>query len=246
MNPQNQSEKMRILFDAHQCRLSDEDLAQMRLQLDSLLRQVEAFPVCDVHVLVEWNTRSNDYSVKISLVLPGETLVGTDHDPFLLAAFDRCLIGLEENARAYKDRLGRVPQRQKVEKGTRQEVSASVQPDATAVDRAVGDGDYAGFRTATLTYEEPLRKRAGRWIERYPDLQARIGKGLEVADVVEEVFLLGFDRYDHRPQDIRFGDWLVALLDPAVKILQSRSDEELEIINLVRSAVEAEGGPRAR
>src|SRR5947207_3258387 len=109
MKQAQQSEKVRVLFDAHQYRLSEQEMGQMRQQLDSLLRQVEAFPLADVHVLVEYNTRSNDFSVKITLRLPGETLVGNDHDSFLLAAFDRCLIGLEENVRAYKDRLDRVP-----------------------------------------------------------------------------------------------------------------------------------------
>jgi len=195
-------------------------------------------------VLVEHNTRSNDFSVKITLILPGETLVGNDHDQFLLAAFDRCLIGLEENVRAYKDRLGQVPQRQKVEKGTHQDIETTVVPDVARVEQAVRDGDYATFRTATLAYEESVRKRIGRWIERYPEVEARIDKGLKVADIVEEVFLAAFEGYDHRPIDIRFGDWLEALIDPAVKTLQNASDEELENINLVRTAVEAEGGPK--
>jgi ribosome-associated translation inhibitor RaiA len=246
MKPRQQSEKMRILFDAHQCRLSEAETVQMRQQLDSLLRQVEAFPMSVVHVLVERNTRSNDYSVKITLILPGETLVGNDHDDFLLAAFDHCLIGLEENVRAYKDRLGQVPTRQKTEKGTRQELEPSVALDGAAVERAVHEGNYAAFRTATLSYEEPVRKRIGRWVERYPAVQARIDRGLKMNDIVEEVFLAAFENYDRRPRDIRFGDWLGRLIDPAVKALQDRSDEELENINLVRSALEAEGGPGTR
>src|SRR5437016_3300433 len=116
------SEKQRILFDAHQCRLTEEEMARMTDQLGSLIRQVEAFPLSDVHILVERNTRSNDFSVKITLVLPGETLVGNDHDTFVLAAFERCLMGLEENIRAYKDRLDRVSERQKLQKGTHQEM----------------------------------------------------------------------------------------------------------------------------
>ncbi len=244
MKTPHPSQKMRILFDAHQYRLSDEEMAQIRLQLDSLLRQVEAFPLSDVHVLVERNTRSNDFSVKISLVLPGETLVGNDHDLYLPTAVDRCLMGLEENVRAYKDRLGQVPERQKAEKGTHQELGPSVPPDGAAIEQAVRDGDYAAFRKATLAYEEPLRKRIGRWIERYPDVEARIGRGLAVGDLVEEVFLAAFEGYDRRPRDIRFGDWLVALIDPAVKALQTQPDRELENINLVRAALETEGVPK--
>ena len=244
MKQPRQTEKTRILFDAHQCRLSEQETAQMHLRLGSLLEQVEAFPVTDIHVLVERNNRSNDFSVKITLILPGETLVGNDHDPFLLAAFDRCLIGLEENVRAYKDRLGRVSERQKVEKGTRQDIEPSAQPDGAVIEQAIRDGDYTAFRTATLAYEEPLRKRIGRWIERYPLVEARIDRGLKVADIVEEVFLAAFEGYDRRPVGIRFGDWLEALIDQAVKSLQNPSSEEMENINLIRTALEAEGGPR--
>jgi len=240
----NPSEKQRILFDAHQCKLTDEETAQMTERLGSLLRQVEHFPLRDVHILVERNTRSNDYSVKVTLVLPGSSLVGNDHDTFLLAAFDRCLAGLEENVHAYKDRLGQVPERQKVGKGTHQDVDPDVSPDGAAIEAAVRDGDYAAFRTATLPYEEPVRKRIGRWIERYPDVDRRIGRDLKVADVVEEVFLNAFEAYAHRPADVRFGDWLESLIDPAVKALQGRSEAELENINLVRSAREAEGGKK--
>ena len=44
-------------------------------------------------------------------------------------------------------------------------------------------------------YEEPIRKRMGRWIERYPGVEARIGKGLEIDDLVEEVFLDAFEAF---------------------------------------------------
>ncbi len=240
----NRSEKQRILFDAHQCRLTEEEMARMTDQLGSLLRQVEAFPLSDVHILVERNTRSNDFSVKITLMLPGETLVGNDHDTFALAAFERCLMGLEENIRAYKDRLDRAPQRQKLQKGTHQEMEPGTGPDSETVDQAVRDSNYAAYRTATLAYEEPVRKRIGRWLERYPDVARRIDRDLKVADLVEEVFLAAFEGHERRPMDIRYGDWLESLIDPAVKALGKRGDRELENINLVRSAVEAEGGPK--
>jgi hypothetical protein len=153
-------------------------------------------------------------------------------------------MGLEENIRAYKDRLDRVPQRQKLQKGTRQEVGPTAQPDRDVVQQAVRDNDYAAFRTATLSYEEPLRKRIGRWLERYPNVARRIDRDLKVSDVVEAVFLAAFEGHDRRPMDLRYGDWLESLIDPAVKTLGKHGDRELENINLVRSAVEAEGGPR--
>src|SRR5262249_18013609 len=161
--------------------------------LAALGKLVEHFPVSDLHVLVEHNTRSNDYSVKTSLLLTGDTLVSSDRNTHVYTAYERCVNNLIEGVRAYKQRLGGVAERQKQEKGTRQEVEPSVDPDVAALDAAVRDGDYAAFRRAAYGYEEPVRKRVGRWVERYPEVAARIGKGLEIADVVEEVFLDAFE-----------------------------------------------------
>jgi len=41
-------------------------------------------------------------------------------------------------------------------------------------------GDYAAFRVAAFGFEDAVRLRAGRWVERYPDLEAKIGRGLRV------------------------------------------------------------------
>jgi ribosome-associated translation inhibitor RaiA len=233
----------RLQIDAHQCRLSDAELARLRAEVNELASQVDAFPVSDFHVLIEHNNRSNDYSVKVTLVLPGTRLVGNDHDPALHAAFERCLASLTENVRAYKDRLGRVEARQKAEKGTIQEVLPGPAPDEAAVRDAVDNDDYAAFRAALLVYEEPLRKRIGRWIERYPDVNAAIGRTLTVSDVVEEVFLLAFEEYPRRRRELRLGEWMEGLIDSAVRALRDGGDEELQNVNRSRSAVEAERGP---
>jgi ribosome-associated translation inhibitor RaiA len=236
---------LRVHIDTHHCQLAAAESDKLDSDLESLRRQVEHFPAADLHVLIEHNARSNDYSVKLSLILPGATLVGNDHETAWHPAFERVLSGLEENVRAYKDRLGNVPERQKHEKGTHQEVEASQGPDRAALEAAVRGGDYTAFRMATFPYEEAVRKRAGRWVERFPEVQARIGRGLEIADVVEEVFLTAFEQHDGRPAGLRFGDWLESLIDPAVKAIQANPDEELENINLARSARAAEAGPGA-
>ncbi len=236
---------LRVHIDTHHCQLSPTESDKLDTDLESLRRQVEHFPAADLNVLIERNARSNDFSVKLSLLLPGATLVGNDHDPAMHAAFERVLSGIEENVRAYKDRLGNVAERQKHEKGTHQELEPSLDPNLGALDAAVRDGDYTAFRTATFPYEEAVRKRAGRWVERYPEVQARIGKGLEIADVVEEVFLTAFEQYPRRPAGLRLGDWLESLIDPAVREIQAHPDAELENINLARTARVAEAGPGA-
>ena len=92
--------------------------------------------------------------------------------------------------------------------------------------------------------ETTVRKRIGRWLERYPDVARRIDRDLKVADLVEAVFLAAFEGHERRPMDLRYGDWLESLIDPAVKRLGKDGDRELENINLLRTAVEAEGGPK--
>src|SRR5687768_398972 len=95
-NPAEKSQ-LRIQIDTHQCRLSAGELDRFREDLEEFAVQVGNFPVADFHLLIENNARSNDYSVKVTLILPGETLVGNDHDQAAHAAFVRCLQGLAEN-----------------------------------------------------------------------------------------------------------------------------------------------------
>jgi hypothetical protein len=234
------SYNMRIQFDAHQCRLAQDEIDKMLTGLDALGEQVKNFPVSDLHILVERNGRSNDFSVKTSLVLPGDTLVSSDHDPVIHCAFERCINNLVAAVGAYKERLGQVEERQKQQKGTRQDLQTNGSLDFAVLDAAVAADDYPRFRRASYTYEDPVRLRVGRWIERYPDQAARIDRGLKIADIVEEVFLQAFAGYAARPQGLRFGEWLENLIDPAVRTLLRKGDEELETINRMRSAVESE------
>jgi len=240
-----QRHNLRIQLDAQQCDLSPAVINKLESSMNALRKQVEDFPVSDLHILVERNGRSNDYSVKTSLILPGGTMVSSEHSPQIHPAFEKCVHNLLEDVRAYKERMGLVAERQKLEKGTRQEVAPAPDPDPAALEAAVRDGDYAAFRAAAFGYEEPLRKRVGRWVERYPAVVARIDKGLKINDIVEEVFLDAFEGYGRRPTDVRFGDWLERLIDPAVKELMAHPDEELENINLARTARAAEQGPEA-
>jgi ribosome-associated translation inhibitor RaiA len=242
MNDVATTHNMRIQFDAHHCQLTPAEVDKMLAGLAALGEQVKNFPISDLHVLVERNHRNNDYSVKTSLRLTGETLVSSDHDVGAHPAFERCVNNLVEGVRAYKDRLGNLEERQKQQKGTRQALQPTEGPDLEALGSAVADGDYARFRTAAYGYEGPLRLRVGRWAQRYPEVDAQIDKALKIADIVEEVFLQAFEGYEHRPKDVRFGEWLDELIDPAIKALKRKGDEELENISLARSAVEAELG----
>ncbi len=237
IDPQR-TENMRVLLDVHQCRLTEGEVQKMRAGLDGLGALVKNFPVADLHVLVEHNARTTDYSVKTSLVLPGATLVCSERDPLPYTAFERCVSSLEASVKEYKARMGGGPEVSKQEKGTRQELEPTLDPDPDALNRALDEGDYAAFREALVGYEETVRKRVGRWVERNPEAQARIGNGgrpITIADVVEEVFLDAFENFARRPQGVRFGEWLDGLIDPAIKELLTHTDAELENVRLART-----------
>jgi hypothetical protein len=206
---------------------------------------VEHFPVADLHVLLEGQARSTEVSVKLSLLLPGNTLVASEHDTVVVPPFERALDSLLDRLQAYKEQLGNVPEVHKTEKGTRQELHPTTVLDDAAVKAAAQAKDYVAFRNALLPFEEGLEKRAGRWAQRYPELEAQIGSRIRIPDVVEEVFLTAFEQYAKRPTDVPLGAWLTSLIDPAVRALLKRRDEELENINMVRSARAAIDGPNA-
>jgi ribosome-associated translation inhibitor RaiA len=236
MKPDVPAVNLPIKWDTKHCRLSPAQQRKLEEGLESVSRLVRDFPVCELRMVIEHFPRTSRWRIKTSLVLTGETLVSLADDDELHPAFERCVANLVQDVHAYKDRMSRVAEIAKQSKGTHQDLAPTVDPDPAQIDRAVAEGDYAAFRAATLAYEEPLRKRIGRWVERYPQINAQIDKGLKIADVVEEVFLNAFEQYGRRPQDIRLGAWLDSLIDPALKELTAHRDQELENINLARSA----------
>jgi ribosome-associated translation inhibitor RaiA len=245
MRPTVTPHQMQVIFDVHQFDLPDRVRQELEENLDGLSRQVEHFPVADLHVLIEGNARTNEVSVKLTLILPGSTLVANDHDPVLTAAFERCLNSLSHSVEGYKARLDNEAERQKIEKGTVHEVLPTTDIDLPAVEAAIAAGDYVRFRLAMLPFEDAVEARAGRWVQRFPKYEARIGRDLKMSDVVEEVFLMAFDQYPARPEGVPLGEWLDRLIDPAVKALMTRTDEELENINLSRAAQAAQA-PQAQ
>src|SRR5215471_5222020 len=100
--------KPQITFDIRQCPLSPLESQVMQRQIESLTPQVANFPVADLHVLIEGNPRRSLVNVKLKLILPGNTLVASDHDVVPQPALERCLYILTDKLREYKDRLGQV------------------------------------------------------------------------------------------------------------------------------------------
>jgi ribosome-associated translation inhibitor RaiA len=232
-------------LDMKHCELSPGEVRKMEAMLSPLNDMVRNFPVSKLHVLVSYRHRTTDYTVRTSLILPGDTLVSSEHHPQAYTAFEHCITNLVRELQRYKDRLGDVPERDKQAGGTHHELIPTVAPDAEAVEAAVRDGDYGAFRNALSGYDDPVTGQVGRWIKRYPEVAARLGRDLHIGDLVEDVFLIAFEEYPRRPKDIRFGEWLGRHIDTAIKNMADHPDDELANVNMARLARQAEAGPGA-
>lgn len=239
----DQSYNLLVDLDMKQCQLPADELNKMETMLSPLGDMVRSFPVSKLHVLISYRHRTTDYVVRTSLILSGETLVSSEHHPLAHTAFEHCIDNLVREVQRFKDRLGSVPEQAKLREGTHHELIPTVPPEAEAVEAAVQNGDYTAFRFATSGYEGPVTDLVGRWIERYPEVAARLGKDLNIGDLVEDVFLIAFEEYEHRPKEVRFGEWLGRHIDTAIRAMADHPDEELENVNMVRLARMAEGGP---
>lgn len=241
----DQSYNLLVDLDMKHCQLSPGEVNKMEASLSPLGDMVRHFPVSKLHVLISYRHRTNDYVVRTSLILSGDTLVASEHHPQAHAAFEHCIDNLMRELRRYEDRLGAVAEQAKQQEGTHHELLPTLTPDPAAVESAVADGDYTAFRTALSGYDGPVSALVGRWVERYPQVSARIGHELQISDIVEDVFLSAFEEYEHRPQEVRFGDWLGRFIDTAIRDVAAHPDREIENIRMARLAREVETGPGA-
>lgn len=236
MRYSDESYNLRVEIDAKHFELTPEDARRLHDSLSTLGKVVEDLPLSDLYVTIFHHSRGNpEYKVKTALILPAKTLFSSDTDTNLHPVFVRCVANLVQQVKAYKQARANADQMDKHLRGTYQEVVPSREPDTERVEAAVRAGDYAEFRKATLPFEESLRKRVGRWVGRYPEVQEKIGTDLAIADVVEAVFLNAFEGYDERPGNVRFGRWLETLIDGSLKALLQNPEEELENVSFART-----------
>jgi ribosome-associated translation inhibitor RaiA len=226
---------LRIDLDTKEFELSEAELEKLQRGIDPIRKPVATFPVSDLYITIFHHPRSGRYVVKTSLVLPGDTLFsreeGTDFHP----ALQRCMDSLLRNLVAYKGRLENLDEQSKHAQGTHHRLLPTFIPDLTVIEDAVRDGDYHAFRVATFEYEEALTQRIGRWVFRYPDLEAEVGSRIMIDDMVEAVFLDAFEQYGTKPEEVGFGQWLESMVDATARRFLVRPDEELEDVARART-----------
>lgn len=215
--------------------VSAADVEYIEGEVDLIRSLVKDFPTAVLYINLLFNEPSQQYDVKTNLVLPGRTLATGDSSAHWQPSLEQCMRKLMHRITHYKADMEGTTEQMRRAAGNVHDVEPTQLIDGNAVQEAAEQGDYVAFRRQMFPFEDSLRPRIGRWVERYPEIAAAIGDRFEIDDIIEETFLLAFDRYDHWPRDVIFGDWLEQQIDPAVRLLASHPIRELENISYMRT-----------
>lgn len=228
---------LRVDITSRNGSVPEDQLTRMQRSLEPLGQVVAEYPDPELRFTVIHHAASGKHHVEGRLRLPGRTLFAADRDDYLDTAFQRRVGKLTRLAGAYQPpAAGAAHDRTTLDR----DIVAPEDSAAGPLGAAVQAGDFRRFRTLLGGYEEWLRKRVGRWVPRYPALEARLNRDLGIADLVDEVYLNAFEQFTARPTDVRLSDWLDGLLDPSLKTLQAHPAEEKENINMARTLLETQ------
>lgn len=234
---------LKVEIDTENYQLSDEEMEKIQADLDNLRRLVADFPVSELHIRIDRNPRSEVIHVKTSLRFPKQTLFTGERRGTMYPAFNRCIRKLMQKVKSFKEKLSQKPIHEKVVEGKHHEVRPEREPDAEKLAAAAEKRNYSLFREALRVYDDPLQKRIGRWIERYPAVAGELGNELTISDILEEVYLNAFESFLERPSD-RLGNWLESLIDPSVRALVEEpriAREEVKYAEEIAEKEEEEG-----
>jgi ribosome-associated translation inhibitor RaiA len=227
---------LQLEIETKECDIPDDQRARIQDDIDQVGEAVQDFPTSELKLLAVRHPRSDRFHVEARLKLPGKTLFTGQWDPHLDAALTGCLQKLVHKVRDYRTHPNREGKRRAEDLAAQdQELIVPTDADAGELGEAVAAGDYSRFRELLADYEDWLRNRVGRWVQRFPEADERIGESVPIADVVEEVYLQAFTHYGERPDEIPFSKWLDDLVDPSLRTIYRNWDEERENVSFART-----------
>ncbi len=219
---------------------TDAETQAIAAEVDRIRPLIEDFPTQILHINLEYNSNSEEYRVKLALVLPGQTFATGDVSEAWEPSLEKSVQKMIRRIEHYKGTMSGDPEQARIAAGTTMEVEPNRRMDGQQVVAAVASGNYTEFRKAMYPIEESLRNRIGRWVQRFPQIEDKIGTRFTIADVVEETFMLAFDRYAEWRPEMFFGQWIETLIDPAMKAIAHDPEGELETISFQRTWNEME------
>ena len=230
---------LRVAINTNGCNIPPDERARLQTLLAPLGEAVQHFPASDLRLNVIYHPRSAVYYVEFKLTFPGGTLFTGERDPYLDSALQRGLRNLVRKVEASgSSPNGRATKQAERRLALEREVLAPEDSNAGPLAEVVRAGDYRAFRTALASYEEWLRQRVGRWVQRYPAAQARVAEGRFLGDLLEEVYLNAFERFTRRSPQVRLSEWLDGLIDPSLRALLRHPDQEHQNASLARTVRE--------
>lgn len=227
--------QLHIELETKDCALPADELPRLDRLLEEIATAMDGLPAT-LHIQIIYHEGSDRHHVEAALKLPRRTLTTGDWDTYLDTALQRSLRKLLHKIETYR----REPDREADQIARRvadlnRELIAPEDPADGPLGAAVAEQDYPRFRDLLANYEDWLRLRIGRWLQRYPEIEAQLGDRLRLGDIVEEVFLNAFEYYHQRPKNSRVRTWLEALIDPSLRALWNYPLEERESISHARS-----------
>lgn len=227
---------LQVEIRSRNCEVPADERARMQQRLSDIGDRVRDLPIAQLSITLIAHPRSQDYHCEAKLKLPGRTLLTGERSDYLDCAFQGCVDRLTGEIDAYLAHPDEAAIRQAGQRvALDNDIALPEDSDAGPIGRAVQAGDYRAFRNAMAAYEEWLRKRVGRWVQRFPDAEERVGRDILIGDLIEEVYLRAFERYGRRPMDVRLSEWLDKLIDPALQEAVRKPDDTHEEASLART-----------
>jgi hypothetical protein len=235
MRHTDQRRRLRVDIVTQECELPRDELSRIQNPLDRVALAVGDLP-SELDMTIVHHPRSHRFHVEAALSLPRRTIFTGDWDDYLDTALNRCLRKLIRQAEEYQQEADHQDDEtaSRIER-MNHDGMAPEDPSADALGAAASIGDFHAFRRLLSGHEEWLRLRIGRWLQRYPELEAEIGRRLRIGDLVEEVFLNAFERYNQRSNDVPLHQWLDSLIDPSLQDFRHDPIEERENISFART-----------
>jgi ribosome-associated translation inhibitor RaiA len=235
MHHTDQRRQLRVEIVTQECELPRDELSRIQNPLDRVALAAGDLP-SELDMRIVHHPRSQRFHVEAALSLPRRTIFTGDWDDYLDTALNRCLRKLIRQAEEYQQE----PQRKEDETASHIErmnrnIMAPQDPSADALGAAASIGDFHAFRRLLSGHEEWLRLRIGRWLQRYPELEAELGRRLSIGDLLEEVFLNAFERYNQRSNDVPLHRWLDSLIDPSLHDFRHDPVEARQNISFART-----------
>jgi hypothetical protein len=207
------------------CNLPADERTRIQPWLNSMAESLRGIPQPALDLHLAQHGHEKPFSAELRLKLPGRSLFVRERSPYLDEALVRGLTRLQRKVDSFlRDANGELAEAKRRET-VDETLIALPDPEEGPLADAVAAGDYRTFRRLLSSHEIWLDKRAGRWLQRSPEVEAQVGNVFLVSDVVEEVYLHAFERFLQRSRDVPLSEWLESLIEPSIRALLEDPDE---------------------